>query len=233
MNDAIRENAQKRGITRLCHFTPSRNLVHIATDSNGLLAAARLEDDEKAVFNATDRTRLDGFPDHVCCSIQYPNAWYFRKARDNESLFADWVVLLLKPHHLWAPGTKFCPRNAAASYGSGVAEGEHAFESMFAPSVTGAYNKAYTRSTAHPIWLPTDEQAEVLIPDRVAREDVLGVAVADASQAKREHARLTQLFVEVPPIVIAPDFFQPSRLSEKLRSGRVPVETLFQPGGPR
>ncbi|MEA2602289.1 MAG: hypothetical protein QOF89_3281 [Acidobacteriota bacterium] len=227
MNSAIREGVQKRGITRLCHFTPSRNLVHITTDPNGLLASARLKDDEKTVFNATDRTRLDGFPDHVCCSIQYPNAWYFRKARDNESLFADWVVLLLKPDHLWAPGTKFCPRNAAASYGSGVAEGERAFESMFAASVTGAYNKTYTRLTTHPTWLPTDEQAEVLIPDRVAREDVLGVAVADESQAKREHARLTQLLVEAPPIVIAPDFFQPSRLSAKLRAGRVPAETLF------
>lgn len=233
MNAAIRTSALKRGITRLCHFTPSRNLVHITTDPNGLLASARLKDDEKAVFNATDRTRLDGFPDHVCCSIQYPNAWYFRKARDNESLFADWVVLLLKPHHLWAPGTKFCPRNAAASYGSGVAEGEHAFESMFAPSVTGAYNKIYKRSMTRPPWLPTDEQAEVLIPDRVAREDILGVAVADESQAKREHARLTQLLVEVPPIVIAPDFFQPNRLSAHLQSGRAPAETPFQPGGPR
>ncbi len=233
MNHSIRASVQKRGITRLCHFTPSRNLVHITTDPNGLLASARLKDDEKAVFNATDCARLDGFPDHVCCSIQYPNAWYFRKARSNESLFADWVVLLIKPHQLWAPGTKFCPRNAAASYGSGVAEGEHAFESMFAQSVTGAYNTTYTRTATHPEWLPTDEQAEVLIPDRVAREDVLGVAVADESQAKREYARLTQLLVEVPPIVIAPAFFQPQQLSKQLRSGRIPVETPFQPGGPQ
>ena len=233
MIDEIRGSAQQRGIKRLCHFTPSRNLVHITTDPNGLLASARLKDDEKAIFNATDRTRLDGFPDHVCCSIQYPNAWYFRRARDNESLFADWVVLLIKPNQLWAPGTKFSPRNAAADYGSRVAEGEQAFELMFAPSVTGAYNRTYTRSTMHPAWLPTDEQAEVLIPDRVAREDVLGVVVADESQAKREHARLTQLGVEVPAIVIAPDFFLPQQLSRQLRSGRIPVETPFQSGGPR
>jgi len=231
MNDAIRTSVQARAITRLCHFTPSRNLVHIATDPNGLLASARLEDNDKAVFNATDRARLDGFPDHVCCSIQYPNAWYFRKARGNEHLFTDWVVLLLKAHHLWATGTKFCARNAAAGYGSGVAEGAPAFDAMFAPSVVGAYSKHYTRSTSHPAWLPTDEQAEVLIPDRVAREDILGVAVVDQAQAKREHARLTQLAVEVPAIVVAPDFFQASWLSSQLRSGRAPVETLFQVGG--
>lgn len=233
MNSAIRASAQKRGITRLCHFTPSRNLLHIASDPSGLLASAHLKADEKAVFNATDRDRLDGFPDHVCCSIQYPNAWYFRKARDNEQLFADWVVLLIEPHHLWAPGTKFCPRNAAANYGRGVSEGERAFESMFAPSVIGAHGKTYTRLRTHPAWLPTDEQAEVLIPDRVAREDILGVAVADESQAKREHARLTQLLAEAPQIVIAPDFFQPYRLSPQLRSGRTPAETLFEPGAPR
>jgi len=231
MNTAIRASAQARGITRICHFTPSRNLVHIATDPNGLLASARLQENEKAVFNATDRARLDGFTNHVCCSIQYPNAWYFRKARDHESLFVDWVVLLIKPHHIWAAGTKFCPRNAAAGFGRGVGEGEGAFEAMFAPSVIGAYERNYTRSATHPAWLPTDEQAEVLIPDHVAREDILGVAVVDEAQAKREHARLTQLQVDVPAIVIAPHFFQPSWLSAQLRRGQVPTETLFHPGG--
>ncbi len=35
----IRASAHVRGITRLCHFTPSRNLMHIATDPNGLLVS--------------------------------------------------------------------------------------------------------------------------------------------------------------------------------------------------
>ncbi|WP_438042085.1 DarT ssDNA thymidine ADP-ribosyltransferase family protein [Sorangium sp. So ce128] len=231
MSASIRAKVTTRGISRLCHFTPSRNLVHIATDPNGVLSSARLREDEKAVFNATDAQRLDGFPDHVCCSVQYPNAWYFRKARENESLFADWVVLFLKPDPLWTPGTKFSARNAAAGYGSGVAEGEHAFDSMFAPSVTGAYGKTFTRKAAQPTWLTTDQQAEVLIPDRVAREDILGVAVASEPQAKREHARLTQLQADIPPIVIAPDFFNPYRLSSWLLSGTAPSETVFKFGG--
>lgn len=233
MNAVIRASARRRGIARLCHFTPSRNLVHIATDPTGLLASTQLEEDEKAILNATDLARLDGFPDHVCCSIQYPNAWYFRKARQDAHIFADWVVLLLNPHHLWAAGTKFCPRNAAASSGTGVAEGAQAFDSMFGASVVGAYGKTYTRSPSHPAWLPTDEQAEVLIPDRVSREDLIGVAVLDQAQARREHARLTQLLVEVPPIVVAPDFFEPYWLSSKLRVGIVPAETPFQPGATR
>jgi len=228
--EAIRESANRRRITRICHFTPSRNLVHIATDPRGVLATAHLKDSDRTVFNATDLERMDGHADHVCCSIQYPNAWYFRRARGAERLFQDWVVLLINPRHLWADGTKFCARNAAAGYGSGVSEGPEAFEAMFVPRVSGAYGNTYVRSQTHPTWLPTDEQAEVLIPDRVAREDILAIAVADESQAKREHARLTQLLVQVPPIVIAADFFNPRALSSQLRSGRVPLEIPFDPG---
>jgi hypothetical protein len=231
MSNPIRIAAQKRGITRLCHFTPSRNLVHIATDRSGILASARLRADDKTIFNATDRERLDGFPDHVCCSIQYPNAWFFRKARTNERLFEDWVVLLIKPHHIWEPGTKFCARNAAAGFGSGVNEGIHAFEAMFALSVVGARGNTYYRSASHPMWLPTDEQAEVLIPDSVAREDILGIAVIDESQAKREHARFSQLLVEAPSIVITPGFFQPTWLSSQVRSGAIPDESPYFPEG--
>lgn len=217
---------RKRGITRLCHFTPSRNLVHIATDPTGLLSSAHLARAEKAVFNATDRARLDGFPDHVCCSIQYPNAWYFRRARGSERLFADWVVLFIDPHHLWEPGTKFCPRNAAANYGAGVGEGDAAFEALFAPSVVGAYRNSYVRSPSHPFCLPTDEQAEVLIPDKVAREDIIGIAVQDEAQGRREYARMTQLEVlSIPPIVVAPEFFEPTSLSSLIRSGKAPKET--------
>ena len=155
----IRERANRRGITRLCHFTPSRNLAHIASDSSGLLASRHLQDDEAAIFNPTDRLRLDGYPGHVCCSIQYPNAWYFRKARENERLFPDWVVLLIDVRYLWQAGTKFCPRNAAAEHGRLVQEGVKAFDALFADVVEGV--DVYRRGPRHPDFLPTDEQAEV------------------------------------------------------------------------
>lgn len=230
MSDAIREAAMQRSITRLCHFTPSRNLVHIATDPQGLLASKHLSDDEKAVFNPTDVNRFDGFSDHVCCSIEYPNAWYFRKARGQDRVFRDWVVLYIKPHHLWAPGTRFCPRNAAANSGRDAREGFDAFDGMFEPSVLGAYDRTYTRSSTHPGFLPTDEQAEVLIPDRVSREDLLGIGVANESQAKREIARLETLNVQLPRVLIAPDLFEAEWLSRKLRSGSRPTENVYEGG---
>jgi hypothetical protein len=227
---AIRDIVMQRRITRLCHFTPSRNLVHIATDPQGILASVHLKENEKAIFNPTDVTRLDGYPDHVSCSIQYPNAWYFRKARDKDHLFRDWVVLLIKPHHLWMSETKFCARNASANLGGDVCEGLKGFMALFAENVVGAYGQTFTRSLSHPSWLPTDEQAEVLIPDRVEREDVLGIVVLDESQAKREIVRLRQLNERVPRIVVAPTFYDAKELSKVIRSGTIPTEREYYPG---
>ena len=104
----IKTEAERRGITRLCHFTPSRNLAHIASDPKGILASRHLLDDEKIVFNPTDRERLDGHKGHVCCSIQYPNAWYFRTARGKEVLFRDWGRVL----HQWAAIFGICTRSS-------------------------------------------------------------------------------------------------------------------------
>lgn len=230
---AIKQSAEARQIGRLCHFTPSRNLVHIATDPRGLLATEHLEESERAAFNSTDLKRWDGHKGHICCSVQVPNAWYFRKARFKDRIFRDWVVLLIAPHYLWMKGTKFCPRNAAARGGREVASGHAAFEAMFAPRVVGAYDKEFVRSSNRPACLPTDEQAEVLIPDRVVREDVLGILVKDESQAKREIVRLQTLNERVPRIVIAKDFFNAINanwLTATLQSGNFPTEEEYYPG---
>ena len=224
MNLAIKKAATKRGITRLCHLTPSRNLVHIATDQTGILASDRLATNREATFNPMDEERLDGFSDHVCCSIQYPNAWYLRKIRQEEKIFLDWVILLIKPDYLWYSGTKFSPRNAAARYGAFVSEDINGFTGMFAGTTSGAGGRTFSRGINHPTFLPTDEQAEVLIPDAIARDDILGVVVKDEGQAKREIVRMQTLGVRFPQYIVAPDFFDPSRLSGMLRSSRLPTE---------
>ena len=206
--NGIQACANRRGITRLCHFTPSRNLAHIANDQRGILASQHLQNDETAVFNPTDKERLDGYPAHVCCSIQYPNAWYFRRARANDRLFLDWVVLLINARYLWQAGTMFCPRNAAARHGRLVGEGVEAFDALFTEVVEGV--QTYRRGPNHPEFLPTDEQAEVLIPDRVNRDDIHGIGVQDAAQAAREVSRLELQRLPVPRIVIVPEFFHPN-----------------------
>ncbi len=224
MTALIRNSAKRRGITRLCHFTPSRNLSHITDSPIGILASRHLQADEKAIFNPTDMERLDNHPNHVCCSIQYPNAWYFKIARRTEVVFPDWVVLLINPRYLWHNGTKFSPHNAATGRGKLIGEGVEAFEAMFARIVKGA-GRHYTRGPCHPKFLPTDEQAEVLVPDIIELQDVIGVAVCDDAQAKREVTRLKQLGLsKFPPFRVIPEFFDPKALSRDLRAGRIPSE---------
>ena len=127
INIEIKNEVQKRGIERLCHFTPSRNLVHIIEDPRGILSSQHLTLDENKVFNPTDSNRMDGYSNHVCCSIQYPNAWYFKSARARDSLFKDWVVLMINAHYLWVIGTKFSQGNASFQGGRFVEHGNRCF----------------------------------------------------------------------------------------------------------
>lgn len=232
MNEKIKTEVERRGITRLCHFTPSRNLGQILSGTLGVLSTKNLEEDERHIFAPTDLERLDQHKDHISCSIEYPNAWYFDKARSKEILFRDWVILFIDRKYLWKDGTRFCPRNAAASFGREVRSGHSAFANLFAPQVAGAHGRNYIRTPLTPAYCATDEQAEVLVPDKIALHDILGLAVHSEKQAKNEIVRL--LYLQIPEravrglkIVIAPDLYDKYRLSSLLKRGERPEETPF------
>jgi ssDNA thymidine ADP-ribosyltransferase DarT-like protein len=228
----IEARARQLGITRICHFTPSRNLVHIAADQQGILSTARLSREERLAFTATDLARLDGHPGHICCSVQYPNAWYLSKAMAKDPIFRDWVVLCIKPDYLWAPDTLVCARNAAAGYGRQLGKGLAAFDALFAPSVRGAYNMVRRRTPNHLCCCPTDDQAEVLVADRIAHQDIISIAVASREQAQREAMRLKLLGKSNAfRFIIAPYLFDKYKLSQAIRSGnRVQEEDWVEAG---
>ncbi len=214
------EAIARRQIRRICHFTPSRNLGHILMGKRGVLASAQLTADERNVFNPTDLERFDRHTGHVCCSVEFPNAWYFRTARGNEPLFLDWSVLLINPEVLMIPGVKFCPRNAAAASGALAQEGAAGFSAMYAAEVTGTGGRVFRRTSSRHPAVPTDEQAEVLIPDAIAPHLLFGVAVSSRDQAQMEIARLRILRIEPPPFYIAPQFYDPVALSDAIRTGK-------------
>jgi ssDNA thymidine ADP-ribosyltransferase DarT-like protein len=229
----IRKEADERGITRLCHFTPSRNLVHIAAGKVGILATRNLKDEERSVFTPTDLRRLDNHEGYISCTIEYPNAWYFDRARASDVLFRDWVILLIRPDHLWARGTRFCPRNAASAGGRDIVEGHAGFATMFAHSVKGAHGHTYVRLPGHLSSCPTDEQAEVLVPDRIALTDIIGIVVSSETQAKNEQARLRLLQADEQhyAFIVAPALFDKHTLSRGIRSGKRPAEGPWSQGG--
>ena len=230
MNADVKRVALQRETTRICHLTPSRNFVHIATGGDGLLSTQTLQASERREFHQQDLQRIDGYPDYICCSIEYPNAWYLRKRQGSvageDRLFSDWVVLTIKPDYLWNDETLFCPRNAAAQGGRLVQAGVETFEGLFAPKVRGAYDRDYVRTDERPRACPTDEQAEVLVRRRIALDDVLTIVTYDEAQARREYVRLTQLNVpsERIKLTICPQFFEPYPLKRLLERGERPVE---------
>ncbi len=231
MDSQLRVEAEQRGITRLCHFTPARNLPHILQSPDGILSRRALRLARKA-FTPTDEQRLDCHDDHISCSIEYPNAWYFRRARDGDEPFTDWVILLLAPHHIWAPNTLFSPRNAAANHGSLLRPGLGGFASMYVPAVTGAGGRAYTRS---PKMLPcctTDQQAEVMVERQIPKSDILAVVVATPERAWDDAQRLRCLGIlsTVVRWVVAPELFDPQLLHLAISTGRRPIEETWRPG---
>lgn len=231
MTEGIRSEVERRMITRLCHFTPTRNLVHILTGDQGLVPRARLDADALSPFSPTDPARFDGYLGYHACTAEYPNLWYFDQAKDRDSIFRDWVLLLLKRDYIWAPGTRFCPHNAALNRGRNVGEGETAFLQMFAPSVIGSGGATRQRYRLHLPCSPTDDQAEVLVPGVIPLTDVIGIVVANTESAEEHWVRMQLLGVAdlTIPFVVAPVLFDKYALRSAIVAGKRPEEVLWHP----
>jgi hypothetical protein len=189
-----------------------------------------MRSDQSACFTATDTKRIDGYTDHISCSIEYPNAWYLSKAEADEQLFKDWVILFIAPHYLWHPATLYCPRNAAADSGGQVVGSFTGFQSLFAQKIPGAYGMTRTRLARHLACSPTDDQAEVLVGTNITLSDILGIAVKNEAQAKNEIVRLRLGGIPDNPFqfIIAPTLFDKHQLSNSIRAGKRPVEIIHQ-----
>lgn len=226
--NAIQQECSQQGITRLCHFTQSRNLAHIFGDNNGLLSTQTLQQHDMP-HNPTDPDRYDGRDDLICCSVEYPNTYYFIKVRERDRLFRDWVVLTIESSYLWHPETYFCPCNATRSCGAYLQTGIQGFLSLFAQSSPGI---SFQRPHTHLSSAPTDIQAEVLIKDPVPLNSIVSIAVQSEEQAQREICRLNlQGIVIDKPIYIVPDFFNRATLSGLIQRGNRATETLHISGG--
>lgn len=229
MNDynTIQADVKRRGITRLCHFMPSRKLSHVLTQTQALLPTQQLYDRYRDLLDVTDNARLDGHLDHVCCSIEYPNSWYLRTIRGQDRLFKDWVIVCLNPALLWERETLFSPRNAAAQSGALLQKGWQGWKALFASQVPGAHGKTRSRPAQMLDCCPTDDQAEALVPDAIPQHHIRAVVVKDAQQAHREQVRLQVLGVQpLFPWIVAADLFT-TRWSNLVRQGKRPDERLL------
>lgn len=226
MNIQIQSDCATRGITRLCHFTPSRNLIHVLS-SRYLKDRQTLNIEARDEVNPTDDLRLDGRLDKICCSVEYPNTYYLDKVIKKDQVFPDWVILFLDPALLWAPGTLFCPRNAATANGSLITSGWSGYNAMFAPKIRGAGDRLFTRRASHLLSCPTDLQAEVLVTGPIPVESIRGIAMKTDLQVRTERARWDSL--GLPPLgapaFVAPILFDKMQMTQHIWTGARPNET--------
>jgi len=223
----IKNEAIRRGITRLCHFTQSRKLAHVLTTVREILSTEKLTKEFPDILDVTDKFRRDGYKNHICCTIEYPNTWYWRSVKDKDLLFKDWVVVLLNPAILWRSSTLFCPTNAATQSGSLVSPGYAGFMRLFQLEVTGARRRVQRRTGQMLPCCPTDDQAEVLVRHSIPIKDILGIAVPTEAQARRENIRLSFLASAVTvKWIAAPQFFN-TEWSALVRQGQRPKETPY------
>lgn len=210
-------------LTRLTHFTPARNLPHILADRE-LRSVADLSESVRACYTPTDRQRLDGHPEKVCCSFQHPNGYYFDIARRGETArnYPDWICLLIDKAAAAEDGTLFCARNGAAG---GARPGPDALAACYAPAVTGQGGQTRRRGAAHDPASPTDVQAEVLLPAPVPLSLVRAIVFPSDAAAREEQGRLDRLgrFSAAPPFAVGPGLFDKWVVAAAVTRG-VPVE---------
>ena len=219
IDEEIRDLVIEKGITRLCHFTQSRNLAHIFSDGLGICSTYELKK-EKLPYNETDEVRYDRHPELICCSIEFPNVYYFATSRSRVQLFEDWAVLLIDPKYIYRKDTLYCPCNAAKGKGAYLCSGAEGFESLYDLHPRGSN---FPRSAKRMEAAPTDVQAEVLVDVPIALEDIIGVVFFDIEQARRELLRLELMQAKLPErckVYISQDFYDKENLDTKIRNNR-------------
>lgn len=214
----MEEIIEERNITRLCHFTKSKNLPQILMNERGILASEFIDKD---IFDPNDRYRYDGKTEYVNCSIQFPNVYYFNKIHEKDIQFKEWIILFIDPYMIKEENTCFCKVNAATGNGKYIKKGIEAFKELFEDQVF-----KYTRTINMPENVPTNLQAEVLIHKRIPVEAIQAIVVPNEEQAKREKARLETINLEFPSIYVSPELFS-TELGNNIREGRIPKGKVY------
>lgn len=179
-----------RGIDYLIHFTPTINLLSIF-EQGELLSRDLLEKfdiNQTDIFDYvqfTDDIRFDD-KSFINLSIQHPNSYLFNRFREktkNES-HINWCILKIDKKIIYHVDTLFSVTNAANSHNKihiRLTGDIVKFRLMFADSlqvITSYNSKTITRYNLKDKY-PTDEQAEVLVKNRISINDILQVCFKD------------------------------------------------------
>jgi hypothetical protein len=216
-------------LKRLAHFTPAHNLWHIISDGE-IRSSKDLADNAPDYFSPTDIERFDQHPEMVCCSFEYPNAYYLFHARRKASFinYPDWVCLLLDVNLIERRGTLFSSCNAAKGRGGYLSVGGQALLDCYATVTTPG---GFERGPNHTPAAATDLQAEALVPGPIPVSAIRGIVAPSAADAQQlygvleRHGRGPERF----RWLVVPTFFDRNLLSSRLRSGMTIDEIEWNP----
>ena len=215
-----------RGIHRLVHFSPRRNLIGMF-QLGGLWARGRLIEYAKAHQDAdmmayvtwNDSVRLDGRQDCINLSVERINAFLFDVfKRKFEERFGDeepWCVIEINPSVMLKEGVVFTKANAASSFvrSSGTASGLAGLQSLYENKIVvpKRYKVQVDERTADlPRACPTSVQAEVMVPREIPLSDVIGLVFNDEDDMLQVKAMLGIQFpsLRLPPMRVSAEEFR-------------------------
>ncbi|GGG88279.1 hypothetical protein GCM10007415_22860 [Parapedobacter pyrenivorans] len=210
-----------RGIEHLIHFTPTINLLSIF-EQGKLLSRNLLEQfdiDQTDIFDYVEFTDDIRFDDksYINLSIQHPNSFLFNRFRQKTTHehHIYWCVLKIDKKYIYQLDTLFSVTNAANTHNKrkiGVTGDIAKFRMLFADSlqiVTSYSSKTITRNHLKEKY-PTDEQAEVLVKNKIAVSDILQVCFKDEKDLATGKAALSDY--NTTNFVVDNSLFNNSRL---------------------
>lgn len=175
---AIYQEATRRGIDTLLHFTPAPNTPSIL--AYGLLSIQDLQHRGIAYLN-TDQMRLEGRPSAVSLSVHSINESMFSAKRSEYRV--EWAVLAIEASVLWTHRCEFSWQNAARSSirgHKGYRGGPWAFREMFEDRPMGIRDPRPARETLlREERQPTDNAAEVQVLDPIHPDLIRAVIVGN------------------------------------------------------
>lgn len=185
---------QKRQIKKLIHFTRIDNLNSIII--NGILPVRTLK--SKGIkFDNNDDARFDYRTDCTSLSIEYPNYWVLKGFRERYP-DAKWAIIVLDPALLFDHKCYFAEHNAASKGISGDIYSRNSVQSLqklFDPVVTVLKTTGtdkYVRSNLNNNYpyLPTSEQAEILVEGIIEKRYIKEIWFMDEFDAGRYRRKL-------------------------------------------
>lgn len=213
---SIKNEAERRGINSLIHFTPTINLIGII-EQGALLSRANLEKMDIDVYDLldyvqfTDQIRYDD-KNYINLSITHPNIYLMKNfmQRTLHDPSIDWCILTLNTDILLWQETLFSVTNAASTVAkqNGIRGNFEAFKKLFSERIM--LKQPHIRASNLPSNQTTDAQAEVLVKDKIPLSFIKSVAFRNQESMASTKTALSWLDLSSLVFEVNPSYFPPT-----------------------